>query len=102
MKYFKKTFLWIIILAGLAGYFYLDVETTKKKEAEKEEATRLLPFKPSEILELELKKEDSIILLQRWEDGWRIEKPIKAKADSKSFEKALDYIIQSRNYADYV
>ena len=89
-------------MAGLAGYFYLDVETTKKKEAEKEEATRLLPFKPSEILELELKKEDSIILLQRWEDGWRIEKPIKAKADSKSVEKALDYIIQSRNDADYV
>src|SRR3989338_3578075 len=84
MKYFKKTFLWIIILAGLAGYFYLDVETTKKKEAEKEEATRLLPFKPSEVLELELKKGDGVIVVQRWEDGWRIEKPIKVKADGKS------------------
>ncbi|MBI5747602.1 MAG: DUF4340 domain-containing protein [Nitrospinae bacterium] len=102
MKYFKKTFLWIIILAGLAGYFYLDVETTKKKEIEKEEATRLLPFKPSEVLELEVKKEGSIILLQRWEDGWRVEKPIKAKADSKAVEKALGYITQSRNDAEYV
>ena len=102
MKYFKKTFLWIIILAALAGYFYLDVETTKKKEIEKEEATRLLPFKPSEVLELELKKEGSLLLLQRWEDGWRIEKPIKAKADSKALEKILGYITQSRNDAEYV
>lgn len=102
MKYFKKTFLWIIILAGLAGYFYLDVETTKKKEIEKEEATRLLPFKPSDVLELELKNGDGIIVVQRWEDGWRIEKPIKAKADSKAVEKALGYITQSKNDAEYV
>jgi hypothetical protein len=102
MKYFKKTFLWIIILAALAGYFYLDVETTKKKETKKEEASRLLPFKPSEVLELELKKGDGIIVVQRWEDGWRIEKPIKVKADSKAVEKALSYITQSRNDADYV
>jgi hypothetical protein len=102
MRYFKKTFLWIIILAALGGYFYLDVETTKKKEIEKEEATRLLPFTPVDVLELELKKEGSLILLQRWEDGWRIEKPIKAKADSKAVEKALGYITQSRNDADYV
>jgi hypothetical protein len=102
MKYFKKTFLWIIILAVLAGYFYLDVETTKKKEIEKEEAARLLPFKPEEVVELELKKGDTTILLQRWEDGWRIEKPIKAKADSRAVEKALGYITQSRSDADYV
>ncbi|MBI3584341.1 MAG: DUF4340 domain-containing protein [Nitrospinae bacterium] len=102
MKYFKKTFLWIIILAGLAGYFYLDVETTKKKEIEKEEATRLLPFKPLDVLELELKKGDGVIVVQRWEDGWRIEKPIKAKADSKAVEKALGYITQSKNDAEYV
>ncbi len=102
MKYFKKTFLWIIILAGLVGYFYLDVETTKKKEIEKEEASRLLPFKPSDVLELELKKGDGVIVVQRWEDGWRIEKPIKAKGDSKAVEKALDYITQSKNDADYI
>ncbi len=89
-------------MAGLAGYFYLDVETTKKKEIEKEEATRLLPFKPSEVLELELKKDGNLTLLQRWEDGWRVEKPIKAKADNKAVEKALDYITQSKNDAEYV
>ncbi|MBI3813443.1 MAG: DUF4340 domain-containing protein [Nitrospinae bacterium] len=102
MKYFKKTFLWIIILSALAGYFYLDVKTTKKKEMEKEEAARLLPFKPEEVVELDLKKGDRTILLQRWEDGWRVEKPIKAKADGRAVEKALGYITQSRSDADYV
>ncbi|MEK6590527.1 MAG: DUF4340 domain-containing protein [Nitrospinota bacterium] len=102
MKYFKKTFLWIIILAALAGYFHLDVETTKKREVDKEEASRLLPFKPGEVVELELKKGDKVILLQRWENGWRVEKPIKVRADSNAVDKALGYITKSKNDAEYI
>lgn len=102
MRYFKKTFIWIIILVGIGGYSFIDFERTRIEEKRKDEATRLLPFRPDEILAITIKKEDKELELERWEDGWRIVKPIKAKADGEAVEKFLGYVTDSRNDADYV
>jgi len=102
MRYFKKTFIWIIILVALAGYSYIDFESTRLKEVEKEQAARLLPFGTNEILAVTIKKEDRILELERWEEGWKIIAPIKAKADSDAVEKFLGHITESKNDADYV
>ena len=102
MRYFKKTFIWVIILVGIAGYSFMDFEHTRVEEKRKDEATRLLPFSPDEILPITIKKEGKELELERWEKGWRIVKPIKAKADNEAVEKFLGYVTDSRNDADYV
>tara|TARA_B100000315_G_C14592889_1_gene596919 strand:+ start:3578 stop:4942 length:1365 start_codon:yes stop_codon:yes gene_type:complete len=102
MKYFKHTFLWIIILAAVAGYSLIDFKRTEIEEIKKDEATRLLPFMPKDVMAITLEKEERVIELERWEDGWRIVKPIDAKAKSETVEKFLTYVTESRNDADYV
>lgn len=102
MRYFKKTFVWIIILVGIAGYSFMDFESTRIEEERKDQATRLLPFSPNEILAITIKKEEQELELERWEEGWRIIRPIKAKADSEAVEKFLGYVTDSRNDAEYV
>ncbi|MDH5541670.1 MAG: DUF4340 domain-containing protein [Nitrospinota bacterium] len=103
MRYFKNTFIWIIILVGIAGYSFIDKERLRMEEVAKDEATRLLPFEPIEVLAAEIRKEGEVSLeLERWEDGWKIVKPIEAKADNEAVEKFLDNVLESRNDADYV
>ncbi len=102
MRYIKKTFIWIIILVAIGGYSYLDKEHTRVEEKRKDEATRLLPFTPIEVLSVVLKKGDRVIEFERWEKGWKIIKPIEVKADDEAIEKFLGYVTDSRNDADYV
>ncbi|HEB71714.1 MAG TPA: DUF4340 domain-containing protein [Nitrospirae bacterium] len=102
MNYFKTTFWWIIVLAAVGGYSYLDYEKTRVEEIQKDEATRLFPFYPKDILSIILNKGDRVIELERWEEGWRMVAPIKVKAESKAVEKFLGYITDSRNDADYI
>lgn len=102
MRYFKTTFMWVIILVAVAGYSYLDFEKTRIEEERKEEATRLLPFTMEEILAIEINKGESLLELERWEDGWRIINPVEAKADNAIVEKFLGYVLDSRNDAEYV
>ncbi|MFQ5430963.1 MAG: DUF4340 domain-containing protein [Nitrospinota bacterium] len=102
MRYFKKTFIWVIILVAFAGYSYIDFESTRLNEVEKEQATRLLPFDTSEILSVTIKKEGRILELERWEEGWKIIAPIKAKADSETVEKFLGHMTESKNDSEYV
>ncbi|MGK7345140.1 MAG: DUF4340 domain-containing protein [Candidatus Nitrospinota bacterium M3_3B_026] len=106
MRYFKSTFLWVIALVAVAGYTYLDFEKTRIEEKEKEEAAKLLPFEKKDVLAIQIEKEadgqKSEIELERWEDGWRIVEPIKAKANYDVVEKFLGHVTASRNDADYV
>lgn len=106
MRYFKSTFLWVIALVAVAGYTWLDFEQTRIEEEEKEEAAKLLPFEKKDILAIKIEKdadgEKSGIELERWEDGWRIVKPVKAKANDEVVEKFLGHVTASRNDADYV
>ncbi len=102
MRYFKTTFIWFIVLAAIGGYSYIDFESTRIEEIRKDEETRLLPFSPKEVLSIVIKKEESILELERWDDGWRIVTPMTAKADGVAVEKFLGYVTDSRNDADYV
>jgi len=102
MRYFKATLVWVIILAAIAGYSYLDLESTRIEEKKKEEATRLLPFSPKDVLAIILDRGADVIELERWEQGWRIVRPVTAGADGEAVEKFLGYVTDSRNDADYV
>lgn len=103
MRYFKTTFLWIIALAAVIGISYIDFETTRVEEEKKDKATRLFPFEPKDVLAIVIEKEGGKPLeMERWEDGWRVVAPIKAKGASQNVEKFLGYVTDSRNDAEYV
>ncbi len=102
MKYFKSTFMWIIILVAIAGYSYMDFEHTKIEEERRDQETRLLKFSPGEVVSITIINEKNEIEIERWEEGWKIIRPVKAKADAEQVEKFLGYVTDSRNDADYV
>jgi hypothetical protein len=102
MKYFKTTFIWLIVLAAVVGLGYIDFQKTQVEDKKKEELSRLFPFEPPQVVSLLLQKDKDVIELERWEEGWRIIKPIMAKADAAAVEKFLRDVTQTRNDADYV
>lgn len=79
MRYFKATFVWVIVLAAIAGYSYIDYESTRIEEKEKEEATRLLPFYPKDVLAIVINNEAGALELERWEEGWKIVSPSRQR-----------------------
>lgn len=102
MRYFKKTFIWIIVLVAIGGYTMLDFKSTKIAEQKKEEESRLLPFTADQVLALTIKKESGTIELERWEKGWKIVSPINAMAKNETVEKFIHEVTESRNDSDYV
>lgn len=103
MRYFKTTFVWIIALAAVVGISYIDFEKTRVEDEKKDKATRLLPFETKEILAFVIEKEGAPTLeMERWEDGWRLVAPTKAKGASPNVDKFLGYVTDSRNDSEYV
>lgn len=103
MRYFKTTFVWIIALAAVVGISYIDFEKTRVDEEKKDKATRLFPFEPKEVLAFVIEKEGVKTLeMERWEEGWRVVAPTKAKGASANVDKFLRYVTDSRNDAEYV
>lgn len=102
MRYFKNTFIWIFILTLLVGYYYIDIKREKIQEKKKDEATRLFPFESNQVLKIQIKKTDSDIELERWEEGWRLIKPVQAPAVNEEVEKFLRYATDFRNDSNYV
>lgn len=102
MTYFKKTFIWIIVLVAIGGYTMLDFKSTKIAEQKKEEQTRLLPFTADQVLALTIKKESGTIELERWEKGWKIVSPLNAMAKNETVEKFIHEVTESRNDSEYV
>lgn len=102
MKYFKTTFVWIIVLAGIAGYYFIDFKKTAIETQKKEEATKLLPFPSEQVLSMTISKEGKELVLERWDKGWKIVAPVNAKASNAAVEKFLKNVMDSRNDAEYV
>jgi len=102
MRYFKTTFLWIIILAAVGGYTFIDLKSTKIAEQKKEEDTRLLPFTADQVLAISIRKEAGNMDLERWEKGWKIVSPINTMAKNEAVEKFLNEVTASRNDSEYV
>ncbi|MDH5508760.1 MAG: DUF4340 domain-containing protein [Nitrospinota bacterium] len=102
MRYYKTTFIWVMILTAVAGYSYIDWERTIAEKQRKEEESRLFKFESTQVAAIVLEKEGSLIEIERWEDGWRITKPLNAKADSGAVEKFLRNVTASKNDSEYV
>lgn len=86
----KKLSILVVILVLLGVYFYFyEVKTGREKAKAKEEAKKIVVFKPEHVEELVLKTEEKLILLHREEDQWMIKEPVVAKGDNDSIGAAL-------------
>ncbi len=102
MKYFKTTFIWIIVLVAVGGYTLIDSKSTKETEQKKEEASKLLPFRAEQVLAISMKRESGNMELERWDKGWKIISPVQTMANNGAVEKFIKEVTDSRNDAEYV
>ncbi len=102
MTYFKKTFIWIIVLVAIGGYTMLDFKSTKIAEQKKEEESRLLPFTADQVLAFTIKKESGTMELERWDKGWKIVSPLNTMAKNETVDNFLREVTESKNDSEYV
>ena len=79
----------LVILAGVFAllfsyvYFY-EIKGEKKREEAEEKAKKLFQFEEKDIAQIDLKNSEGELSLQKDKDGWRLLKPVEAKADKSS------------------
>jgi len=86
MKVFRNTFVLLIILAGLLGYYYYTQKTAKPPET-----NAVLSLKKSEITSLDIRQgQQDLISLARTGGKWKIVKPIEYDVDSINLNDLLN------------
>ncbi|PIQ97730.1 MAG: hypothetical protein COV67_02485 [Nitrospinae bacterium CG11_big_fil_rev_8_21_14_0_20_56_8] len=89
---FKGTLWLILILAGLAAYYYaVDLPREEKEKKEKERSETVLPFQPGEVESFVLNRKDLTLALHRkGENAWELTKPLEAPGDLVAVDLFLD------------
>ena len=90
----KTTLILAIILALIAGYYYLiEVKRAKQVEEEKEEARKLFHYSPEEVTQLRLKGVEEVIACKKVGDEWRLEEPVQTKGNKEEIEQTIKNIL---------
>jgi hypothetical protein len=88
---YKRTLIFLILLAALAGFYYVYEIRGGETRREAERTEKLLfSFKPDEATRLALKRKSGTIVAAREGEGWRIEEPVSAPADGGKITEALN------------
>ena len=73
------------VLALLFAYVYFyEIKGEKKREEAEEKAKKLFPFEEKDIAQIDLNNPEGKLSLQKNKDGWKLLKPVEAKADKAS------------------
>jgi len=90
----KTTLILAIILALIAGYYYLfEVKRAKQVEERKEEAKKLFHYSSEEVSQLRLKGVEEVISCKKVSDEWRLEEPVQAKGNKEEIEQTIKNIL---------
>jgi hypothetical protein len=78
----KHTFILLVLVLGLGAYvFWVDLKTPTTKERE-ERKGRIFDFDRDKITAVSIKTPDSKLELRKEGQNWRLEEPVKDRADS--------------------
>lgn len=81
----------VILLVLTAGYFIVTWQQERRDRQERE-ARRLMPVKEEEIISIAMRKKDQEIRLVRQDKVWRLEKPLKARADQETVRSQVNLL----------
>ena len=86
-----------VILIAL-GVFYYVYEVRLGPEREKTEGRkgRVFTVEPADVAEVELKRADSTVKLQREGEGWQILAPVSARGDRAPIDETVTSIVTAR------
>src|SRR4030095_11658483 len=86
---FKHTAILLVLLAALAAYvYYIDLKKPTTKERE-EKKGRLFDFERDKISPVSIKTPESKVELRKDGQNWRLEEPVKDRADSSVMSSLL-------------
>jgi len=90
MKGFKRSFIGLIILALLGGYYYFyEIRYQGKREKEKKINEKIYPVKKSDIAKFVYQRGKVKIVLEKTGGTWQITSPVNTKADKKTVDSLL-------------
>jgi ABC-type uncharacterized transport system involved in gliding motility auxiliary subunit len=88
----RSTALALLVLAGLALFYYLyEIRGGRKREAIREEQKRVLPFREAGITSVEIRRGESpaIRIDREGADRYRIVEPVETRSDSGAVDSLL-------------
>lgn len=93
---FKKTLIFLIILALLGGYYYLfEVRGAKKKEAAEQAEKQLFDIAEEDIQEISMTRQDEEILLKKQDDTWKILQPVADTVDEQAVNNLVSQFVEA-------
>ncbi len=78
-----------IFVALLAFVYYHEIRGGEQRRTEIERAKELLSFEESAARRVELDRGDTLVVLQREDDEWRLRAPVEDVADQEAVERLL-------------
>ncbi|MCL6640249.1 MAG: DUF4340 domain-containing protein, partial [Candidatus Rokubacteria bacterium] len=86
-----------VILVALAAFYYLyEVRLGPERERAEARKGRLWTAEPADVTEVEIKRPDDTVRLQRDADQWRMLAPVQARGDRGRIEDALTTIVTAK------
>ena len=71
-----------LIFVGLFGFVYFhEIKGGEERRREAEKSKQLLDFKDTEVARIELDRGDTVVVLAKGNDGWKITRPVADGAD---------------------
>jgi len=87
---FKTNAIIGLIFLGLLGFGYVyEIKGGEERRQEAEKSKRLLDFTEGHVRRLALGRGDTIIVLQKGADGWKLSSPVVDGADQEAVERYL-------------
>ena len=95
MKWIKDNTAWIalVVLGALGVWLYLDLKKPVKEPGEMPKVEELAGVKAADVIRLELKKGGPPIVLAKSGAEWRMESPVKAKADAEEVNRIIQGLL---------
>ncbi len=98
MKNFAGTLAGVVLLGGLAGYyFWVDVPKEEKQIRETQEAARVLPYLLDKVHRLAYKNGDITIEAVKENLTWKIKQPLEALGDHMLINGMLQQLEEARH-----
>ena len=92
MKFKTNAVVGIVFLALLAFVYFYEIKGGEERKAEADKAKELLDFTPSDALRLTLDRGDTVIVLEKSQDEWKLVEPVADLADQQAVDRLLNNI----------
>jgi hypothetical protein len=89
----RRLLIMAVLLFAVGGLYLWDRQRIKREEIKRAEQERLFPISLGQVREVHLRGAKGTLSLRRTEEGWRILKPLEAKADDQRMERMLSWLL---------